>query len=192
MGLAYLYGLQGKEADAWETFKHILETADNPYPYLFSAWSMVRQMHNQDRIEPDVVGFWEKLAEKQTRAGCCAPWPTSSWRLLRETRRVGKVSPVLLAINAIDQWMLSGPYDNISASGFDKVFPPEREYKPGKVYEGQNGVPAKWFPIAGVRADYWIDFQRYFAQSDAVFYGNNFIYAPRIWRCRSASAPPAP
>ena len=180
VGLAYLYGLQGKEADAWETFKHILETADNPYPYLFSAWSMVRQMHNQDRIEPDVVGFWEKLAEKADEGGVLRAMANQFLGGYFEKRgALEKSHQYYRAINAIDQWMLSGPYDNISASGFDKVFPPEREYKPGKVYEGQNGVPAKWFPIAGVRADYWIDFQRYFAQSDAVFYGNNFIYAPQ-------------
>src|SRR5262249_6635072 len=67
-----------------------------------------------------------------------------------------------------------------SASGFEKIYPPEMEFAPASAYAAKNGVPARWFRPAAIRADYWIDFTRYFPANDTgVFYANTFIYSPK-------------
>src|SRR5260370_36959754 len=82
--------------------------------------------------------------------------------------------------HGVKEWTVIGTFDNISASGFDKPFPPETEYLPDKTYEGKNDIPAKWFPVAAIRNDCWIDFTRYFAFTNAIYYANTFVYSPRI------------
>ena len=71
-----------------------------------------------------------------------------------------------------------GAFDNVSACGYDAIFPPETEYSPSVVYTGKHGSPATWFKVNVVRRDRWIDFERYFIYSEAIFYANTFVYSP--------------
>jgi tetratricopeptide (TPR) repeat protein len=82
-------------------------------------------------------------------------------------------------MNSLRDWTVIGPFENTSASGYAKIFPPELEYSSEATYHGEGGVPATWFPIRAVRNDYWIDFTRYFAFESGVYYGNCFIYSPQ-------------
>lgn len=180
LGLAFLYSLQQNDEAAWQAFTRALKYVDDPHPYVFAAWSSIRLSNNKDGRYPEVAEFWEKLSQKADTAGVLK---AVAHQFLGEYyERRGKLAQSRAhyrAINALKDWAVIGPFDNISASGFDKVFPPEREYKFDKTYEGKNGAPARWFKIAKVRPDYWIDFLRYFAFEQAVYYANTFVYSPR-------------
>lgn len=180
IGLAFLYSLQKKDEEAWEVYQKALKYVENPYPYIYAAWSSIRLSNNDDGLHPEVAEFWEKLSKQADSEGILKAMANQFLGGYYERRAdFPRSREHYQNINAIIDWTVIGPFDNISASGFDRVFPPEQEYKVDKVYEGKNGIPASWFKIAEVRPDHWIDFQRYFAYDQSVFYGNNFIYSPR-------------
>jgi len=180
LGLAFLYSLQQKDEAAWQAFTQALKYVDDPYPYVFAAWASIRLSNDKDGRYPAVAEFWEKLSEKADPGGMLRAAANQFLGEYYEQRGdLAQSRQHYRAINAIKDWTTIGPFDNISASGFDKALPPEKEYKFDKIYDGKNGVPAKWFKIAEVRPDYWIDFRRYFAFEQAVYYANTFVYSPR-------------
>lgn len=75
-------------------------------------------------------------------------------------------------------WMIIGPFENISGSGMDKVFPPEQQFSPDSIYPGKNRIPASWEITREKRLDQWLDFTNYFSFQDAVYYANLFAYSP--------------
>jgi tetratricopeptide (TPR) repeat protein len=180
LGLAFLYSLQKKDEAAWQSYQKVLQYGENPYPYIFAGWSAIGVMNSLDGQYPVVAEFWKKLSESADEEGILKAMANQFLGQYYERRgELEKSREHYKSINAIKEWTVIGPFDNISASGFDKVFPPETEYKFEKTYEGKNGIPAKWFKLAQVRPDYWIDFMRYLAFDQSIFYANNFVYSSR-------------
>lgn len=179
LGLTLLYTLQEQPEKAWSNFRQAIEKMDNPYRYLYSAWvtSMFRDYHNMEKY--GIVDLLQKLTTDPKA-------PPSMHAMAYETlggyyerqQKLAKSDEYYDGMNAITDWMLLGAFDNTSACGYDAIFPPETEYKPDAVYAGKLNAPASWFKVTTIRRDRWIDFKRYFAYDDAVFFANTFVYSP--------------
>jgi hypothetical protein len=122
----------------------------------------------------------EKLSEKADSGGVLKAMANEQLGEYYQLKgEIAKSNLYYQKINAIKDWTLIGPFENVSASGFDKAYLPEQEYDFAKTYEAKNGIPAKWFKLEAVRNSYWINFLSYFAQEESVFYANNFVYSPK-------------
>lgn len=180
LGLSLLYDLQDRKAEAWDVFKNVLSTETNFYPYLSAQWLFTWDEKLRTSPGSGIVELLTKLTEKPNADGMMKA--QAAEQLGTHFMNRGDLPAArrwFSMMNAITDWMVIGPFDNISASGFDKAFPPETEFDTTKTYEGKNGVPAKWFEPHGIRLDRWMDFTRYFAFTEAVYYANNFLYSPK-------------
>ncbi|MBI3946160.1 MAG: DUF3857 domain-containing protein [Armatimonadetes bacterium] len=52
------------------------------------------------------------------------------------------------ALGFIRKWRIIGPFDNVSLSGFEKVYPPEREVDLQQAYPGKDDQEVRWYPLA--------------------------------------------
>ncbi|MCA9732318.1 MAG: DUF3857 domain-containing protein [Deferribacteres bacterium] len=180
VGLSFLYTLQQKDVDAWYAFRRIVEdsTAD-PYPYLFAEWITPKIQGNVHKPDLGIEKLYLDLSKKADRGGVLQAMANEMLGEYYEDKGdYEKATASFARLHTVDDWMVCGPFDNISASGFQKQFPPENEYKPDTQYEGQNGVPVTWFPVPELRRDHWVDFRRYFAFIESIFYANTFVYSP--------------
>lgn len=178
-GLTLLYSLESNYKESWNTFKKAAEIEPDFYPYVYS-FLYTQSFYGKELVNPEIVDMLKKLTEKPDKNGIL--------RAMAD-ERLGKYyiskgdfaqsEKYFSDINSIDQWMLIGPFENISASGYDKVYPPETEFAPEKTYPGRNEIPAKWFKLPMARRDRWVDFTRFYAQRNSVFYGNTFVYSPK-------------
>ncbi|MGE5438724.1 MAG: DUF3857 domain-containing protein [Bacteroidota bacterium] len=181
-GLAFMYSLEGKHQNAWETFKKALEIEPSPFPYLYPVMYS-SSVYGKELENPEIVEWYKKLIENPDPMGILKAMACERLgKYYVSKRNFEESEKYFKGINSINDWMLIGPFDNISASGYDKAYAPENEYAPGKTYPGQNGVPAKWIKLPMARRDRWIDFTRFYSQTNAVFYGNTFIYSPKKQR----------
>ncbi len=178
LGLALLLTLRENGPESWKEYRTAIRLGENPYPYLFAAWITPRFKPLMEEPGSGVVDLLKELAEDTRADGMVR---AQSCELLgqyfREHNELGESDRWFGQIGALKDWMIIGPFDNISASGFDKSFPPEGEFDSAKTLEGKNGVPVHWFRPAAVRPDFWYDFKRYFAYSDAIYYANTFVYS---------------
>ncbi len=180
LGLSLLYDMQDRKAEAWNTFKNVLTSEQNYYPYLSAQWLFTWDEKIRTAKNTGVVELLEKLSKGADPDGILKA--QASEQLGTHFLNRGDLPLArgwFSKMNAITSWMVCGPFDNISASGFEKSFPPEKEFDTTKTYEGKNGIPSTWFQPAAMRLDRWVDFTRYFAFQQSVFYANNFLYSPR-------------
>jgi tetratricopeptide (TPR) repeat protein len=52
------------------------------------------------------------------------------------------------ALAYLTRWRVIGPFDNVSLSGFDKPYPPERELDLKQTCAGKEDQPLRWHPLA--------------------------------------------
>lgn len=177
--LTLYYATQMDDEKSREYFFRFLRHSDNQYPYIYAQWlqtaiyqgaqntKAVRDMYQSVIDKPDAQGLLRVMANGQMGD------------YYQRIKDFDKSAEYYKGINSIDEWMVTGPFDNISASGYDKVFPPETEFEPKKSYSGMNGIPVNWFKIKEVRSDRWVDFTRYFNRQGAVYYANSFVYSEK-------------
>lgn len=178
-GLSYLYQLQHKYLDSWLQFSRATNNTQNPDPYTISAILTPKWVNSIEQKSSGILDLLHSLSKDEKIEGYTRAMADERLgEYYQSHNNLQKARQHFDAIQAIDDWMVIGPFDNISASGFDNVFPPESRFEPNQEIEGKNGIPVSWFPLHELRLDHWIDFQRYFAEKNAIFYGNTFIYSP--------------
>jgi tetratricopeptide (TPR) repeat protein len=182
IGLSYLYQLHDRNSDAWQQFKNVLHTENNYYPYIFSAMLTPKILLNNndfDDIQDEILKLYLKTAnDPNADMMLRGSINEKVGRYYLRYNNYKKAMKYFNALNAITDWYVIGPFDNISASGFDKNYPPETEIDYSKIYKGKNNINVQWFKINKVRSDRWIDLRRYFAYYQSIFYGNTFVYIP--------------
>jgi tetratricopeptide (TPR) repeat protein len=74
------------------------------------------------------------------------------------------------ALGLIDSFLMIGPFENVSGSGYRRVYPPEREIRPDTAYSGKNGARAHWFPYHNASPLGWLFTEHNFDSYNAVLY----------------------
>jgi len=179
LGLAYLYSLQGKNEESWNAFRRVLEGEQNYYPYVYAVMSTERMRTALKKSDSGAVVLLEKLSQSADSTGVLKAMACEMLGQYYQQRGdLANSNHYYSQMNAITDWLVIGPFDNVSASGHEKAFPPENEFNVSKTYRGKADISAKWFKLAAVKNDRWIEFTRYFAQVRSVFYANNFVFSP--------------
>ncbi|NBO69228.1 hypothetical protein EBV26_01915, partial [bacterium] len=180
IGLSYLLEMRHRNADSWEVYKQIMKSDIDPVPYIYSIWLTPRfstQMHIKSSGVQDVL---KQLSQKSDKAGTLR---AMSMEMLAsvETRNgnIKSAAQYYDRIHALSAYSIIGPFEHISASGFSIPYPPEEVFDTTAVYEGKNGTPASWFLPPIIKRDYWLDFQSYFPDRQAIYYANTFVWSPK-------------
>ncbi len=176
MGLSYAYGLRLDAKRSWETFMKALAETDDPHPYVYAS---VLSRRLQYAVNEPTSGLEQILTDIVSRPDRTGILQSMAFEMLGgiEERR-GNI-PAAQAwydrIGALMNWRVIGPFDNISGSGHDRIFPPEQEDVPEAEYDGQNGGKVRWFTPTRFRLDRWIDFDRLFPTVQGVFYAVTYV-----------------
>ncbi len=179
IGLSYLYQLQQKNKEAWDYYMYGLEFSPNRSAYLHVAFFTYKWVSSLENENSGIIDLLKDIGKNEKENGFIkAVVHERLGAHYKDHAQLDLAIEEFDKMGSIDQWKVMGPFDNTSASGFDKVFPPEAKFEEGITYEGKNGVPAKWFEITKIRPDRWVDFERYFAFRNSVFYANTFVYSP--------------
>jgi Tfp pilus assembly protein PilF/transglutaminase-like putative cysteine protease len=177
--LSYLYTMERRQLSAWRLYDSALSRLPNRYPYLYAAWRTPKIDGFMDRDSETVGPTVAKLAAAADSLGVMRPMALEKLALARldendlEGYRSGSA-----AIGAVRDWMVIGPFGNVSSSGYDKVYPPELGIDVAAKYTGKNGIPAWWLTPAVKSIDSWVHFLYYFAEGGSTYYANTFIYSP--------------
>jgi len=83
---------------------------------------------------------------------------------------LGAAHKIIDALCVARTWMFIGPFDNISNSGYNTVYPPESEIDFAKVYTGKDGNDTKWNLLDNRAPSPWIYTEHHTEDRNAVFY----------------------
>ncbi|MCZ2133293.1 MAG: hypothetical protein LC116_08990 [Bacteroidetes bacterium] len=179
-GLFELLMYRQKTDEAMALLPRIARAGESAYPFLFSVWNEI-SLYNQ-KFEPnnETVEILESLTETASadKRGVLSALALERLGLFYlQNGDTVTATAKFDKLGAIDRWAVIGPFDNISESGFEKVYPPEGKFNPAAQCIGKGNIPVKWFEIPTVRRDKWIDFEYYYAVGADIYYANCFVYS---------------
>lgn len=134
------------------------------------------------------TGRWELLAgaARDVLASHTAPPALKASARLALAQIAGRSGPRAAAnaewakLGFVRQWRVIGPFDNVSLSGFEKLFPPEREIDFKKSYPGKDDLSLGWRRLAAVAADGdCMVAASLGGPGSNLFYGVSAVYSPR-------------
>ena len=179
LGLALLQNMRENHRESWTTLKALADNTPQSYPTIFSFWFLVRFRLKDELRELGLLGYLEHLASVPDDGGVLSAQTMEALEeYYRERGDISESREWRAKMNAISDWLLIGPFENVSASGYDKVYQPESEFDPAATYAGKRGIPASWFPIVSPVPDTWVDFMAHFPFKQSIFYANTFVYSP--------------
>ncbi|MEY3688854.1 MAG: hypothetical protein RIT37_416, partial [Bacteroidota bacterium] len=178
LGLSYLLEMRYRYQESWNVYKTIVQATSDPIPYLYSIWLTPRfstQMHEKKSGVQDIL---KQLIVKGDKAGSLRAMAKEMLGSVEiRNRNLKSAKQYYDGIKALSSYQIIGPFEHISASGFTIPYPPEEKFEIGEKYEGKNGTPASWFIPPYIKSDYWLDFQAYFPDRQAIFYANTFVWS---------------
>ena len=179
VGLTLLYNMQDEHNSSWKILEKALNYTDNTFPYIYGFLLTQAIMMNRFDDDSNCMKYLEEVAKQGDPTGVLqAVLYNTLTDYYKTEKKLSKARQYVTDIHAISDWMLIGPFENISASGYDAVYAPELEYDPLSEYEGKEKVPAFWFQNTPSDMYVWIDLLKHFGVEEAVFYANCFVHSP--------------
>lgn len=182
LGLSMTYEAQRKSADAHRWLLTAIRGSSDPYT-LLNASQLSERLRVGLRTGSDLMAVYRDVTSKPDPLGIQKAVAYTALADGEEQRGEAQGSRKWHDMNApIRSWRLIGPFENISASGYERVFPPEKEDSPEATYEGVSGARIRWHEPSVTRNDGWIDMARYFPSTQSVFYAVTYVESSKEQR----------
>lgn len=178
LGQYFLQNLMKQHDKAFQSFLDFSKTVPDANPYVYASWINETFTTLRGRRHPAFPQVLKNMIEKPDSIGLYRSFAYSNlgeWYL--ERGEIGLAEEQFKKVGTVDDWMITGPFDNISGSGHEKVYGPEVNFDPAETFSGLAGIPVKWMKIPVLRRDRWVDFTLYYGQARAIYYANTFVFS---------------
>jgi len=183
LGMMWLTDVYMKPTESATWLQRVVESVNDPYTVLNASMSSSRLIRGLSNQSSGLRGVMQGVIERPDPTGILSAAATA--RLADQTLvegRVGASVAMHKQVGAILKWRMVGPFENISASGHDRTFPPELEDNPVGVYDGLSDTRIRWHEPSVYRPDGWVDFSRYYPTVNAVFYAVTYVHSSEMQR----------
>lgn len=130
-----------------------------------------------DVLSPEALALLkEETKSDYSRLSVLANWAIANhYDLLGQFDEADKY---YAKIGTVPTFAITGPFENISESGFAKDFGVLAGAKASSRFTNKNGVEVKWFPGKVLRKG-TLNFGQHFSTANAVFYAQSFVDSPK-------------
>jgi tetratricopeptide (TPR) repeat protein len=159
--------------------KNVVNTADNPYPYLYALWHSPAVFQSNGKQGQARLDFLESLYERDDLdARFKSMVNTILYYHYRAVGDFNKADKYIQELDVIDAWMIAGGFDNISRSGFNNTYGPINKPKDDAVFKNDIGVDISWFKLPVMPASGWIYMDNFDVTENRIFYAQSFVQSP--------------
>ncbi|MCX6140779.1 MAG: tetratricopeptide repeat protein [Candidatus Kapabacteria bacterium] len=178
-GLAFEANLRSDDSVSWWAYRNALQLVQDPAPYLYAAMSTSRFGTALAHPSWGAMDLLTHLTRNPDEQGILSAMSSERLAGIAESKENVKEAIAWYDRNgAIREWRIVGPFDNISGSGFEKVFPPEREDDTAAVYKEASGGEIRWQKPPAQRLDGWMDFTFFATTHRGQFYSVCYVNSP--------------
>ena len=173
----YLQTYNEKEDEITDFQSAFYDKAKNPYPYIYALW------FNSATIGP----YGKKTANNQLKLiDALLKDPKAPGTLVAgadyqkgmhylSSADFDKAQTTYDEIGNIRNWQYTGPFENLSESGYYKDYGPLEHPEPNATFKSLSNADIKWFTPAAEIKDGWTPAIYQFNNSTAVIYAQNFV-----------------
>lgn len=177
--LIYLLYFEGKESEATTYFEKLMELSKEPYIYAFALWNNEAAIGGYGKKSKDKLKLIEKmLVDPRANASVKASLHyTKAYHFLAINKYADAIKE-WAAMGTINKWQFTGPFDNISSSGFDKDYAPIAQPEPTAKFVSANNATIAWFTPTPSGNQSWTYPSNFIRESNTLVYAQSFITAP--------------
>lgn len=178
--LLLLEALDSRERTSRPFLDAARQTLKDPYPYYYALWHNHAVAGPSSIFKmPEQVKFLEGLLEDPrcpAMLQASARYQLSFQYNAQSDFKAAK--DVTFPISNVKNWQFTGPFDNVSESGFDKNYPPIA--LPGKDarFKSTNQAEIEWFTPGVQSPDGWVMLGYNIKWSTGIVYAQSFVTAP--------------
>ena len=173
----YLQFYNGKDEQVKDFTTAFYPKVDNPYPYIYSLWfkAPVAGGYGKKQAEHQ-MGMLTQLIRDEKSPGtlqAAANYQVGMHYLF--SNDFDRAAQYSASIGNIRKWQYTGPFENLSQSGFYKNYGPLENAGPDAVFKSLTNADVKWFTPTEENKDGWNPVSFQFNKRTAVVYAQNFV-----------------
>lgn len=168
-----------EKKESLPVMENLFEELDTPSPYLFSLWFDDAVTNGYWKKKKDRLAFLNKIIKspnvnESIKAG--GNYILGMHHLY--SNNVEQAWKTWENINAIKNWQFTGPFYNVSGSGFLKEYAPVSNPKPDAKFVSSTNSDIYWFKPAHNQKDNWIATSYFIPEIIGTVYAQTFVTAP--------------
>ena len=176
LGMSLVEAASGSKEKTFDYFYNFVKSSPNPYPFCQALWL---GFGGSTKLSKPQVEYLEALIKDPRADVSLKTW---AYDLIGDHYQLAdnlkKAKEYYKLIGGITEWSSVGGFENISAGGFDKNFPPVAHPEATQTFMDKQNADVKWFKVPYIRYDYWVDLSYHYYTSSALFYTQSFIESP--------------
>jgi hypothetical protein len=182
----------GRETHFIGNYGNLMQQLQHPQPYFYALWyngaclGLHSILDSSHRANLDFVLSRDDLFDGSMQA--TARYFKSRDDISRW--HVAQASQDLEGIGAITAWQVTGPFDNIAGSGFNKDYAPITHPQGDTAFNAYNNTPVKWFVPARMAHAGWIFIKSALAPANGLMFAQSFVYSKQDQDCLLALGDP--
>lgn len=176
----YLKSYRGKDKEIRNFADSFYRQQVNPYPYVYALWFSKPVLGEYGKkTKPWQLNMIDQLIADQKSPGSLVAAANYQKALhyifsAEHEKAVGYAN----AVGGLQNWQFTGPFENLSGSGFYKDNGPLQHPEPQAVFKSATNAAIQWFTPAAEVKEGWILVQHHFEASTAVVYAQTFVNSP--------------
>ncbi|MDB5115598.1 MAG: hypothetical protein JWQ79_1090 [Mucilaginibacter sp.] len=179
LGLSLLAQMDKPATESFDYFKKFYLQSTDPQPYIYALWMTSSINETSGKKSADQLAFFRELTQKKDYDGTVAAIAYSMiGNHFNSAKKNDQAAKEFANVGSIDNWAISGEFENISTSGFDKQYPTLSQPEDKSSFINKNGVSVAWHAVPYLRHDKWFDFTYYSNAYDAILFAQSFINSP--------------
>lgn len=178
LSLCLLDWSEYKMDDAFNRFQQFYQSSDNPYPYLYSMYTLPF-MYSGKVLKSNELTFFEKIVEEPQMNGTLKAMiyqKIGEHYFNRNNNK--KADELFVKMGAIRNWQVLGTFDNTSGSGFSKDWGAISKVSTTDVFKNKVGADVHWYTPTTNKPDNWYYFDYNFVIDNVIVYAQTFVNSP--------------
>lgn len=176
LGLALIAESTNDNAAAFDNFKKFYVRAENPQPYVFALWRSPSINETSGKRGADRINFLREIIKRKDFDGTLAAMAYSmTGSHFEYGKKNADADKEYANIGSIDNWAITGEFQNISTSGFDKTYETLNQPQDNASFKNKNSFPVAWHAVPHLRRDKWFDFTYYGSAYGSIVFAQTFV-----------------
>ncbi|OKS89092.1 transglutaminase domain-containing protein [Mucilaginibacter polytrichastri] len=179
LGLSLLAQLDKPASESFDYFTKFCAQTKNAQPYIYALWTTASVNDGSGKKTPQQLQFFKEIAAGHQYDGML---PAMASQMIGKHYESGKMYDKADAeyknMGPIDNWQITGEFENISTSGFDKKYDDILAHpEASAIFTSKQGTKIGWREVTAPRHDHWLDFEFYNNAHNTIVFAQNFVKA---------------
>ncbi len=176
----YLQSYEGKENETRDFATTFCTKVADPYSYIYALWFNEAVAGSYGKKQFDFqVNLLNNLMNDNKAPGTLTAAANYQMGIhYLYSNNAEKAQRYYDEVGNIRNWQYTGPFENLSQSGYYKSYGPLEHPEPNAVFRSLTNAEVKWFTPSTEIKDGWIPMTYQFNNRTATVYAQNFVTSP--------------